>query len=104
MGRLFKELKKGFDEMIAHKEGKVTLRSERIEIPSPPANYSAKEIKKIREKYGYSQAVFARVLNLSVKTVQAWESGDRVPSHAALRLLEIIEKGIYRPKVLTKAA
>jgi putative transcriptional regulator len=104
MGKLYKELKKGFDEMIAHREGKVTLRSEHIEIPSPPAIYSAKEIRKIREKSGYSQAVFAKVLNVSVKTVQAWESGDRIPSHAALRLLEIIDKGIYRPKILTKAA
>jgi len=104
MSKLFKELKQGFEEMIAHKEGKVTLHSEFIDIPSPPAVYTPKEIRKIREKSGYSQAVFAKVLNVSVKTVQSWESGDRVPSHVALRLLEIIDKGIYRPKVLTKAA
>jgi putative transcriptional regulator len=37
-----------------------------------------------------SQFVFASVLNVSVKTVQSWEQGERRPSHAALRLLEII--------------
>ena|ERR1700722_13088673 len=104
MSKLFKELKQGFEEMIAYREGKVTLRSEHIEIPSPPTNYSSEEIKKIRKKSGYSQAVFAKVLNVSIKTVQAWESGNRIPSPVALRLLEIIDKGIYRPKILTKAA
>jgi len=43
MSKLFKELKQGFEEMIAHKEGKVTLCSEHVEIPSPPNSYSPKE-------------------------------------------------------------
>jgi hypothetical protein len=36
--------------------------------------------------------MFAKVLNVNVKIVQSWESGTRVPSHAALRLLEIVNK------------
>ena len=32
-----------------------------------------------------SQSVFARVLNVSTKTVQSWEQGERKPSYAALR-------------------
>jgi putative transcriptional regulator len=39
-----------------------------------------------------SQAVFARVLNVSVRTVQAWEQGLRQPSDAALKLLTIAKK------------
>lgn len=95
--KLFKALKGGFEDILAYKRGKVTLVSEFIEIPEPPANYKAKEIKKIREKNKYSQGIFAKVLNVSVKTIQSWESGERVPSQAALRLLEIVDKGIYRP-------
>jgi hypothetical protein len=37
-----------------------------------------------------SQGVFARLLNVSVKTVQSWEQGERKPSHAALRLLQVL--------------
>ena len=37
--------------------------------------------------------------NVSIKTVQSWEAGTRVPSHAALRLLEIVDKGFYRPQI-----
>lgn len=97
--RLFKSLKQGFEEIIAHKKGFITLKSETFEIPEPPKKYKAKDIKKIREKNKYSQGIFAKVLNVSIKTVQSWESGERVPSHAALRLLEIVDLGLYSPSL-----
>lgn len=99
MSKFFKGLKKGLEEALAHTEGKITLKSEVIEIPEPPVEYEAKEIKRIRERCHYSQGVFAKVLNVSIKTVQSWESGTRAPSHAALRLLEIVDKGIYQPRI-----
>jgi putative transcriptional regulator len=102
MGKLYKDLKKGIEEIIAYKKGKITLQSEIFQIPEPPKAYNAKEIKRIRGNY--SQGVFAKVLNVSLNTVQAWESGDRNPNHAALRLLEIIDKGIYRPQIKRKSA
>ena len=102
MSKLFKALKEGLEEAIAHDQGKIKLKSEFIEIPKPPAKYKAEEIKKIREKRKYSQGVFAKVLNVSIKTVQSWETGQRVPSQAALRLLEIIDKNIYQPIVYRK--
>mgnify|MGYP001248735386 CR=1 FL=1 len=95
MSKLYKGLKKGLEEVLAFTEGKITLKSETFEIPEPPSEYNPRQIKKIREKSNYSQGIFAKVLNVSVKTVQSWESGERVPSHAALRLLEIVDKGIY---------
>jgi putative transcriptional regulator len=101
MGKLYKDLKKGLKEIIAYKEGKITLKSEIIQIPEPPKEYSAKEIKRIRGNY--SQGIFAKILNVSLNTVQAWESGNRNPNHAALRLLEIIDKGIYRPQIQRKS-
>ena len=93
----FKDLKAGLEDAIAHKKGKLDLRSVSIEVPEPPAEYKPKDIKNIRERNRYSQGYFAKVLNVSVKTVRSWESGVRAPSHAALRLLEIVDKGIYCP-------
>ena len=97
--KFFEDLKAGLEDAIAHEKGKLDLRSELIEIPEPPMQYKSKDIKGIREHNKYSQGVFAKILNVSVKTVQSWESGQRVPSHAALRLLEIVDKGIYRPQI-----
>lgn len=51
----------------------------------------------MRETRHYSQGLFARILNVSIKTVQSWESRKRTPSHSALRLLEIIDRDIYKP-------
>lgn len=99
MGKFFRDLKTGLEDAIAYRKGKLDLRSELIEIPEPPTEYKPKQIKDIRETNRYSQGVFAKILNVSIKTVQSWESGQRSPSHAALRLLEIIEKGIYRPDI-----
>jgi putative transcriptional regulator len=93
------KVKKGLEEILEFKQGKRTLRTHLIDLPEPPLEYQAKDIKKIREKGDYSQSVFAIILNVSIRTVQSWESGVRVPSHSALRLLEIIDKGIYRPNL-----
>ncbi len=100
--KFFKNLKGALEEAVAHKEGRLDLHSEYIEIPESPAPYKAKDIKKIREINRYSQGLFAKVLNVSVKTVESWESGQRVPSQAALRLLEIVDKRIYSPPLIKK--
>ena len=36
MSKFFKDLKDGLEEIIAHKESKINLRSELVEIPEPP--------------------------------------------------------------------
>ena len=100
--KLFKGLKAGLEEVIAYKKGEIDLIVEEIEIPEPAAIYKSKEIQKIRKKNNYSQSMFAKALNVSSKTVQSWESGKRVPSHAALRLIELVDKGIYTPYTIKK--
>jgi putative transcriptional regulator len=61
MSKFFEKLKKGLEDAVAHKKGKITLSTEIIEIPEPPAEYSAKEIRKIREKGIYRPEVVKRV-------------------------------------------
>jgi putative transcriptional regulator len=100
MSAVSKKIQKGLEEIFEYTQGKRTLRTKLIELPEPPLEYGAKEIRQIREKGDYSQGVFAIILNVSKRTVQSWESGSRSPSHSALRLLEIIDKGIYCPSTL----
>jgi len=49
----------------------------------------AKDIKRIRLKEKVSQAVFARLLNISPETVKKWEQGERRPTGASLKLLNL---------------
>ena len=49
----------------------------------------------MREAAGLSQAVFARYLNLTVSYVSQLERGEKKPSGAAAKLLDVIRrKGI----------
>lgn len=50
------------------------------------------EIKHIRESSHVSQAVFARLLNTSLSTVQKWEIGQKRPAGTALKLLHLVRK------------
>ena len=89
----FKELTASCEDAIAHARGENSkLRVTRVKVPPPPKPKSGKAITKLRKELNCSQAVFARVLNISPKTIQAWEQGVRRPSDAALRLLEVAEK------------
>ncbi len=58
-------------------------------------------ISTIREKTGLSQSRFAKLLGVSVRTLQEWEQGRRIPSGAARTLLMIANKN---PKALLEVA
>jgi putative transcriptional regulator len=59
---------------------------------SPVKELSPAEIKKIRVREKLSQPIFAHILNVSPSTVKHWETGDKQPSGAALKLLNVVEK------------
>lgn len=93
----FDDLKAGLAAAIEHaKGGRKDLRT--TTRPRPPKEPSAKEIAKVRGQLNVSQAVFARYLNISTKTVQSWEQGVGKPNGASVnKLLSIAKKN---PKVL----
>ncbi|OIQ82574.1 antitoxin igA-2 [mine drainage metagenome] len=78
-----------------HKAGvmeQVTLREfDRLCLP-PVEPLQPDEIKKIREASHVSQAVFARLLNTSLSTVQKWEIGQKKPTGTALKLLHLVQQ------------
>jgi putative transcriptional regulator len=55
----------------------------------------------IREGTGLSQAKFASLLGVSVRTLQEWEQGRRAPSGAARTLLMVAAKN---PRALLDVA
>lgn len=71
---------------------RITLREfDQLCVP-PVTPLEPEEIKRIREAAHVSQAVFARLLNTSLSTVQKWEIGQKRPTGTALKLLRLVQK------------
>jgi putative transcriptional regulator len=81
-----REILDGLRELKRRKAGRV------VSVPSVTA---------IREGTGLSQARFALLLGVSVRTLQEWEQGRRAPSGAARTLLLIAMKN---PRALLDVA
>jgi len=87
------EILEGIQEIKAYKTGEVDLRTRVLAEPSAP--------KEIRAKLHLSQAAFAGLMGVSLRTVQDWEQGRREPSGPAKSLLRIAEQ---HPKIFTQLA
>ena len=73
----------------------ITMKNiEKLCIPEVQ-EYSPEKIAFIRKKFSLSQAALASIFNISPSTVQKWEQGNKKPTGASKKLLDIIErKGI----------
>lgn len=58
------------------------------------------DIQSIRHEFGVSQSAFAKLMGVSVNTLQNWEQGRRQPTGAARVLLTI---AVRRPAVFREA-
>lgn len=85
---LASRLREGLEDGIAFARGEVPLKTTLV-----PAgrSFSGEEVAQIRANRGMSQAQFARLLAVNVKTLQSWEQGVRRPSRPTMRLLQIFE-------------
>lgn len=75
--------------------GKMDLRA--VEMPPRPKPMKPAEIRALREDLNASQALFARLLNVSSNAVESWEQGLREPRQATLKLLHVARRN---PEVL----
>lgn len=87
------EIIAGIQEIKAYKAGQIDLRTRELKEPSPPQD--------IRRRLNLSQAAFAGLMGVSLRTVQDWEQGRRQPSGPAKSLLRIAEQ---HPEVFLELA
>ena len=62
--------------------------------------FQPEDVRQIREKLQKSQSEFARMIGVSVATLQNWEQGRRQPDGPARALLVVASKA---PRVVAKA-
>lgn len=74
---------------------KATMRKFDELCLTPVEEFSGQDIKGLRESNGVSQAVLARILNVTTSTVGQWEREEKKPTGSALKLLSLLRsKGI----------
>jgi DNA-binding transcriptional regulator YiaG len=79
---LFDDLVQSLKEAKDISKGKAKA-SRRFEIKSP-------DVKAVREQIGLSQSDFAKLMRVSIKTLQNWEQHRRNPTGPAAALLKIV--------------
>lgn len=89
---LFKELMSGIEDMQQAREGKITLRSHAAPTTITTPDIKPKEILKTREQLHVSRAVFARMLQVNVRTLENWEQGRARPNAQARILLRLVQR------------
>ena len=90
MSKMFDDLMEGInDAKLDAKASKKFLIRNTIEI-EPLVDYKAKDIKRVRQKNGMTQSLFASFLGVSIKTVEAWEAGTNKPSGSSNRLITLL--------------
>ena len=88
--KMGQELISGLEEVIADSRGVKRLRATAMEVAEPARVWRKEQIVELRKAlFGVSQPVFAALLSVTVSTVRAWEQGQKSPSGAARRLLEV---------------
>ncbi len=88
---VFGELIEGVAAMKAHREGKLTLLSYKIDL-APLPKVDSKLIRDTRKKLRCSRAVFARKLRINERTLEKWEQGRAKPNPQAAALVLLVRK------------
>ena len=88
---LFGELMEGVAAMKSHRQGKLTLRSYKVDaVPLPKVD--SKLLRDTRKKLRCSRAVFARRLRINERTLEKWEQGRAKPNPQAAALVLLVRK------------
>jgi DNA-binding transcriptional regulator YiaG len=91
-----RDKKKGKKKQGQHdappKSSKGGLDLRKAELPGRPKPLKPSDIRALRTSLNASQALLARLLNVSSNAVESWEQGIREPRQATLKLLHIARK------------
>ena len=86
---VYESIMQGLNEAVEHQQGRKKAKTVKMSV-SPIHDFNSSEIRQIRIETGMSQVMFAKLLGVSHKTVEAWENGRNKPNGSSCRLLEVV--------------
>ena len=90
--RIVKRLAGFVDALQADEKISERFTCRTVVLNLEPTAYGPKGVVAIRKLLGASQAVFAKFLGTSIKTVRAWEQGINPPKEMACRFMDEIQR------------
>ena len=91
--------KKDFDNLVQSVRQAGRIRRGELK-PGRVTTFSPMDVKAVRRRLGKSQSAFARMIGVSVATLQNWEQGRRQPEGPARALLRV---AAANPNAVAKA-
>ena len=88
---ILSEMMEGVAAMKNHREGKLTLRSYKVDVTLLP-KVDSKLLRDTRKKLRCSRAVFARKLRINERRLEEWEQGRAKPNPQAAALVLLVRK------------
>lgn len=88
---IFTELVEGVEALADERQGKVTLRSHKVQL-AELCKISSAELVAIRQKLNMSRPVFAMYLRTNPRTLENWEQGRAKPNAQATTLIRLVQK------------
>ena len=72
---VFDQIKIGLEEAVAYEQGTLQAKTTKLSV-TPVGHYGADEIKAIRKSTGFTQAIFAQYMGVSVKPWRRGRPGE----------------------------
>ncbi len=97
---LYKELQFALSDAKKHDEGKLTLKTHKVNHPVE-LTITPREIRETRTRHTMSRQIFAKYMHISNRTLENWEQGRSRPNEQAITLLHLVKN---HPETLSHIA
>lgn len=87
---VYESIMQGLNEAVAYEKGDLKAKTAKVSVASLP-DMESTDVKHIRLSLDMTQVIFAAVMSVSVKTVEAWEAGINTPSGTARRMMSLLK-------------
>lgn len=94
---VYESIIQGLNEAVDYENGKIKAKTVTLSV-APLPDIDSSDVKNIRQSLDMTQMIFAAVMGVSVKTVEAWESGINTPSGTAKRMLSLLKSDPQIPE------
>lgn len=94
---VYESIMQGLSEAVSYEKGELKASSSKVSV-TPLPDIQGAEIRSIRLSLKMTQSVFAQIMGVSVKTVEAWEGGRSKPNGTSRRLLSMLRDDPQLPE------